>query len=167
MNPAAVVNILSVLQEALEEQGYAASVSEKQKTPLLDIHFGSGSEYAPQGASVVILNPTREFLEADCRITVYDGLEQEKARQASLLLPDLNRYLRLGYFGCDVEKGCFFYRFHFLIDGLNRSTLQKTFIGSFSLCTSAAARGKEILQPLIKGETTIEELLEYENTIFQ
>ena len=83
------------------------------------------------------------------------------------LLPDLNRYLRLGYFGCDVEKGCFFYRFHFLIDGLNRSTLQKTFIGSFSLCTSAAARGKEILQPLIKGETTIEELLEYDNTIFQ
>ena len=93
--------------------------------------------------------------------TVYTGLPEDRTADMERLLPYLNEYLTMGHFDLLPEDGALFLSYAFVMnEEWPMESFLRIFTQTFDEITSTATDRKELMQSIMRGETTVGKLIE-------
>ncbi|MBQ9383467.1 MAG: YbjN domain-containing protein [Ruminiclostridium sp.] len=95
---------------------------------------------------------------------VFTGLPEDRAADILRLLPYINEYVVFGHFDLLRDEGALFFSYSFIMNGTwPMESFLRVFTQTFDEVTFTAADRREMLLPLIRGETTADKMIEDDN----
>ena len=151
------IDLLAAIGERLSESGIAARPAEIDGIIVLELEGRAESEDKEFDCTVTICHPSEDTTAVQLLVSLFYQLDEEKAKAAASLLPEMNYFLEIGSFGCLVEGGYLYFSHSFFTDGLSEDSVLRCFAAYLEAVTLTALKGKKLLMPVIKGDLTPEE----------
>ena len=133
----------------------------------LVIHYTIEEEILPEDCTITIHHPDANCTAIQLLFSMFSILDSEKTAEVSEFFDQMNSLLSLGYFGAVKDSGFVYFSYAFLTDKLTDENILSMLNALFGILTLTAAKGRELLLPLVLGKITKEELLNEDLSIVQ
>lgn len=150
----------ALIMEHLEAIGITCATEEIADKETIVAEYTGESEDLPEDCTITVENLTEDSTEIGVLITVFSGFDETQTVNVARVVGELNKYLQLGCFSV-IDDGALFLNYCFVLDeemGVNN--MLAAFLASLDAVSAAAIDAKQQLLPLVKGEVTVEQLLE-------
>ena len=152
--------LTDLIMEHLEAIGIPCELEDIAGKEAIVAEYAGENGELPEDCSITVENLTEDSTEINILVTVFSGLDEVPTVNVARVVGELNKFLQIGSFSV-IDDGALFLNYCFVVDeemGVNN--MLAAFLASLDAVSAAAIDAKQQLQPLIKGETTVEQLLE-------
>lgn len=112
-----------------------------------------GNELAPLDCGISVARFESSGVGFQLSVTVFYELDEDIASCVQRLLPSMNRFLSVGCFCLMPVENCLYLNSAFLIDRLSERDWMSSLSVNMDVLTATASRARELLLPLVNGET--------------
>ena len=158
--------LLKTIQAAYETIGVDFELEDVNGKPEL-ICFMGGDEFAPVDCSINAVHFESGSDGLQLSVTVFCDLDDETASCVQRLLPSMNAFLSVGCFCLMPVENCLYLNSAFIIDSLSEQERMSSLSVNMDVLTATASRARELLLPIVNGETTPDSVREEDCYISQ
>ena len=144
--------LLERIREALSDIRATSEIADIEGRDVLTYYFEELSEITPIDCSVNVAHFDDGKTALQLMVSVFYDLSAELVPHVERLLNPLNSMLSIGSF-CLMPEGYLYLNYTCLTDDLNETEMLLSLAVGLQLLTATAARARELLLPLVKGET--------------
>ena len=150
--------LLETLRDSFAEIEMPFELIDVNGKDVLTCFFNGEDELAPKDLSIDIAHLGDEQGNAiRIMVSVFYDLGTEAEDKIRELLPALNSLLSIGCF-CMMPEGYLYLSYAFLPDDLEEINAAVTLAAEIDILTATAARARELLLPIVRGELDMNDI---------